>query len=54
MKEYHCLGINYPSHDTAAALMINGSIVAACEQERFDLQKHSGNFPLDAINKSLR
>ena len=54
MKKYTVLGINYPGHDTSAALMINGDIVAACEQERLDRQKHSRSFPLDAINECLR
>ncbi len=52
-KKYIVLGLNYPGHDTSAALLIDGSIVAACEQERFDLTKHSRAFPLDAINECL-
>jgi predicted NodU family carbamoyl transferase len=40
-------------HDAAAALIIDGEVVAAAEQERFDRIKHSNNFPLDAISSCL-
>ncbi len=42
------------SHDTAAALMIDGNLAAACEQERYTIDKHSKRFPIDAINDCLR
>ena len=48
------LGIKYGGHDTSAALMINGNIIAACAQERFSLDKHSRKFPKDAINECLK
>ena len=48
------LGMNYGGHDTAAALMIGGELVAACEQERYDGTKHSRAFPNDAIADCLR
>ena len=38
------LGINYGGHDTSACVMINGKLIAACEQERYDYVKHSRNF----------
>jgi carbamoyltransferase len=47
------LGIKYGGNDTAAALMVNGEIVAACEQERYTLDKHSRKFPQDAIMDCL-
>ena len=37
------LGINFGGHDTSACLMINGKIVAACEEERFLKEKHCVN-----------
>ena len=40
--------------DAAAALVIDGKLVAAAEQERFSRKKHTGNFPLDAIQFCLR
>jgi carbamoyltransferase len=36
-------------HDAAAALIVDGRIVCAAEQERFDRQKQSALFPKDAI-----
>ena len=36
-------------HDSAAALVVDGEIVAAAAEERFTLQKHTGDFPLNAI-----
>ncbi len=48
------LGLKYISHDTAAALMVDGKLVAACEQERYTLDKHSRLFPLDALRDCLK
>jgi len=48
------LGLNYGGHDTSACVTINGKVIAACEQERYDYQKHSRNFPIDAINDCLK
>lgn len=48
------LGIKYLAHDTAAALMVDGKLLAACEQERYTLDKHSRLFPVDAIQDCLR
>ena len=45
------LGIKYGGHDTSATLIINNKVVAACEQERFDLEKHSRAFPHQAIEE---
>ena len=47
------LGIKYGGHDTSATLIINNKVVAACEQERFDLEKHSRAFPHQAIEECL-
>jgi carbamoyltransferase len=47
------LGINHGGHDTSAALMQGGELVAACEQERYTLDKHSRRFPTDAIEDCL-
>ena len=41
-------------HDSAAALVMNGELVAAAAQERFSRKKHTGEFPLDAIQFCLR
>ena len=39
--------------DAAAALVIDGQLVAAAEQERFTRKKHTGDFPVDAIRFCL-
>jgi carbamoyltransferase len=41
-------------HDSAAALVVDGKLVAAAEQERFSRKKHTGDFPIDAIQFCLR
>jgi carbamoyltransferase len=40
--------------DAAAALVIDGELVAAAEQERFSGKKHTGDFPVDAIHFCLK
>jgi carbamoyltransferase len=40
--------------DAAAALVIDGEIIAAAAQERFDGKKHSADFPVAAIDSCLR
>ena len=54
MKSFKVLGINYGAHDTSAAIGVSGELIAACEQERYDLSKHSRNFPKDAIEECLK
>ena len=39
--------------DSAAALFIDGELVAAAAEERFNRRKHSGDFPLGAISYCL-
>jgi carbamoyltransferase len=41
-------------HDSAAALVIDGEIIAAAAEERFNRLKHSGAFPINAINYCLK
>jgi carbamoyltransferase len=40
-------------HDSAAALVVDGKVVAAAEEERFSRKKHTGDFPLKAIEFCL-
>lgn len=40
-------------HDAAAALVVDGELVAAAEEERFNRVKHSGAFPIEAIHHCL-
>jgi len=42
------------SHDAAAALVVDGKVVAACEEERFSREKHTGAFPANAIAYCLK
>jgi carbamoyltransferase len=39
--------------DSAAALLIDGKLIAAAEEERFTGKKHTGDFPIHAINFCL-
>jgi carbamoyltransferase len=48
------LGISAYYHDSAAALVVDGRIVAAAQQERFSRKKHDARFPADAIRYCLR
>lgn len=47
------LSLHYGGHDTSAALMVDGELVAACEQERYTGDKHSRRFPSDAVADCL-
>jgi carbamoyltransferase len=43
------LGISAFYHDSAAALVVDGDIVAAAQEERFTRKKHDHNFPAHAV-----
>ena len=43
------LGISAFYHDSAAALLVNGEIVAAVHEERFSRKKHDASFPSHAV-----
>jgi carbamoyltransferase len=47
------LGISALYHDSAAALVVDGRIVAAAEEERFSREKHDARFPVRAIEYCL-
>ena len=47
------LGISAFYHDSAAALVRGGQIVAAAQEERFTRKKHDPGFPAHAINYCL-
>ena len=48
------LGISAFYHDSAAALLNNGKIVGAVQEERFTRIKHDSNFPVNAIKSLLK
>jgi carbamoyltransferase len=43
------LGLSAYYHDSAAALVIDGKIVAAAQEERFTRKKHDPSFPAGAV-----
>jgi len=47
------LGISAFYHDSAAALIIDGEIVAAAQEERFTRKKHDATFPARAVESCL-
>ena len=49
----HILGISAYYHDSAAALLKDGDLVAAAQQERFSRKKHDARFPREAISYCL-
>ena len=48
------LGISAFYHDSAAALIIDGEIVSAVQEERFTRKKHDPTYPLNAVNFVLK
>jgi len=48
------LGISAYYHDSAAALVVDGEIVAAAQEERFSRKKHDAKFPKNAIAYCLK
>ena len=50
----HILGISAYYHDAAAALLREGRIVAAAQEERFTRKKNDPDFPRNAVAFCLR
>lgn len=48
------LGISGYSHDSSAALMVDGQIVSVIEEERLNREKHTWKFPKNAIRACLK
>ena len=48
------LGISCFYHDSAAALLVDGQVVAAAEEERFSRVKHDFGFPINACRFVLK
>ena len=49
----YILGISAFYHDSAAALLHNGEIIAAVQEERFTRKKHDPSFPVESIRYCL-
>lgn len=47
------LGISAFYHDSAAALLVDDQVIAAAQEERFNRQKNSADFPTQAIRYCL-
>ena len=47
------LGVSCDYHDAAAALVVDGEVVAAAEQERFSRVKHDASLPAESIASCL-
>lgn len=48
------LGISAFYHDSAAALIVDGKLVAAAQEERFTRKKHDPDFPTNAVDYCLK
>jgi len=53
IKSKYVLGVSCFYHDSAAAIIKDGRIVAAAQEERFSRIKHDKSFPVNAINYCL-
>lgn len=51
---HYILGISAFYHDSAAALIADGQVIAAAQEERFTRKKHDASFPVNAIAYVLR
>mgnify|MGYP001502885643 FL=1 len=48
------LGISAFYHDSAAALILDGEIIAAAQEERFSRKKHDPSYPFNAVKYVLK
>ena len=48
------LGVSAFYHDSAAAIIIDGKIIGAAQEERFTRKKHDESYPKNAINYVLK
>ena len=53
MQKVRIIGISAYFHDSAAALIENGKIIYASQEERFTRIKHDSNFPKNALKNLL-
>ena len=50
----YILGISAFYHDSAAALIIDGKIISAAQEERFSRKKHDSRYPFNAVEFVLK
>ncbi len=48
------LGISFGYHDSSAALIKNGEVIFAAQEERYTRVKHDKSFPKHSINEALK
>ena len=53
-KDSYILGISFGFHDSAVALIQNGKVLNAVEEERFTGVKHDNSFPMNSISWILK
>ncbi len=53
MSSTRILGISAFYHDSAAALLVDGKIIAAAQEERFTRKKYDHHFPINAVQYCL-
>jgi carbamoyltransferase len=54
VNDTYLLGLTCNIHESSAALVKNGTLIAAAEEERFTRRKHDSRFPAHAIEYCLR
>jgi predicted NodU family carbamoyl transferase len=54
MKNTYILGISAFHYDASAAILCDGEIIAAAQEERFTRKKYDSSFPGNAIDYCLR
>ena len=54
MSEIKILGISCYYHDSSAALLVDGEIQTAVQEERFTRKKNDSSFPMNSINYILK
>ena len=47
------LGLSFDYHDSAAAIVLDGKVIAAAQEERFSRKKHDSSYPEQAISFCL-
>lgn len=47
------LGLSFYYHDSSAALIVDGVVISAMQEERFSRKKHDESFPINSINFCL-
>ena len=48
------IGVNSAYHESSAALLVDGVLLAAAEEERFNRIKHCAGFPTEAVRYCLQ